>query len=192
MGCAGMDSRVRPVKECVDVDLLDDPDLVLAALGGDAAARGELFGRHWRMVWRRAYTVTGRQDLADDVTQDTFERAFRHLGTFDRERASFAAWIARIAVNRSIDLLRAERRTLPIDAALEVGVWDAEPGGDRALQAAVARLDIDRRSVLVLRYWLDLSAAEIAETLGIPVGTVNSRTSRALAELRVLLDGEDS
>ncbi|WP_217924602.1 RNA polymerase sigma factor [Miltoncostaea oceani] len=174
------------------MDALSDPGLVAAALDGDAEARGALFTRHWRMVWRRAYTVTGRQDLADDVTQDTFERAFRHLATFDRERASFGAWIARIAVNRSIDLLRAERRTLPIDAALEVGAWDAEPGGDRALQAALARVDVDRRSVLVLRYWLDLSGAEIAETLGVPIGTVNSRMSRGLSELRALLEGGDA
>ncbi|MGD9570690.1 MAG: RNA polymerase sigma factor [Thermoleophilia bacterium] len=161
--------------------------LVADAVSGAPTAREALFRRHWRLVWRRAYAVTGRVDLADDVTQDTFERAFRSLGRFRREEGRFEAWISRIAVNRAIDILRSEQRTVPLDTVADVPWWDVEPGGDRALQAAVAQLDPDRRAVLVLRFWLDLDPPEIAAALGVPVGTVHSRTHRALADLRALL-----
>lgn len=183
-----MDRGARIVRQSVGVETLPDEDLVTGAAGGAADARGELFRRHWRAVWRRAYLVTGRPEAADDVTQDAFERAFRSLAGFDHG-ASFAGWIQRIAVNRAIDLLRAERRLAPLDAVAEQGAWDAEPGGDRDLQAAVARLAPERRAVVILRFWADLSGPEIADLLELPVGTVHSRLSRALADLRGVLDG---
>lgn len=162
-----------------------------AAATGRVDARGELFRRYWRDVWNRAYTVTGRREAADDVTQDTFERAFRYLASFDR-RSPFGPWIQRIAVNRAIDLLRDERRLAPLEAAPEQGAWDAEPGGDRRLQAAVAELLPERRAVLILRYWMDLSGPEIAELLELPIGTVHSRISRALDDLRGVMGEEGS
>ncbi len=187
----GKRSGVPPVKKCVDVDAVTDIDLVADAVSGDSAAKEALFRRHWRLVWKRAYSVTGRVDLADDVTQDTFERAFRSLSGFRSEEGRFEAWISRIAVNRAIDLVRAEQRAVPLETVADVPWWDAEPSGDRALQMAVARLDPDRRAVLVLRFWLDLDPPEVAAALGVPVGTVHSRTHRALAELRGLLgEGE--
>jgi RNA polymerase sigma-70 factor (ECF subfamily) len=171
----------------VDVSTLSDEDLVRAAAAGGADARGELFHRHWRAVWKRAYLVTGRPEAADDVTQDAFERAFRSLGTFERG-APFAPWIQRIAINRAIDLLRAERRLAPLEAAPDRGEWDALPGGDRELQAAVAGLPAERRAVVILRFWADLRGPEIAELLDLPVGTVHSRLSRALDDLRSELE----
>lgn len=171
------------------MEALSDRQLVTAALDGDAVAREQLFRRHWRMVWKRAHSITGRPDLADDATQDVFERAFRGLGSFDGTRGEFGAWIGRIAINRALDLVRAERRTAPIDAAAEIPTWDVVRGGDPEVNAALAALDPDRRAVLILRYWLDMTGAQIADALELPIGTVNSRMSRGLADLRALLGG---
>jgi RNA polymerase sigma-70 factor (ECF subfamily) len=125
--------------------------------------------------------------LADDVAQDAFERAFERLASFDPER-SFGAWLHRIVVNRALDVLRRERRLVPSGHIRES--VNEEPRGleDRPLAISVAALSSERRVVVVLRYWLDFSPAEIAEILGVPVGTVSSRLTRALSELRLELE----
>jgi RNA polymerase sigma-70 factor, ECF subfamily len=161
-----------------------DGDLVGRAREGSRDAAAELFARHWPDAWRLARSVTGRRDMADDVAQDAFERAFAALHRFDRRRP-FRPWLHRIVVNRSLDLLRSERRLVGPDDLDRLAV--AEPdhaGGDRALLAAVAGLSPQRRVVVVLRYGLGYPPADIATLLDLPVGTVHSRLARALEELR--------
>jgi RNA polymerase sigma-70 factor (ECF subfamily) len=173
----------------VSFDAKADLDLVEAARSGRVHAKEELVRRHWRAVWQRGYMVTGRAHVADDVTQDAFERAFRALHRYDG-RAPFGAWIGRIATNCALDVLRAERRLFPLDEVAEA--WADAPGSDPTLVRAVGRLAPERRAVVVLRFWLDLTGPEIAETLGIAVGTVHSRLSRALDDLRVALAEDPS
>jgi RNA polymerase sigma-70 factor (ECF subfamily) len=132
--------------------MVDDSSLVIEAREGSRDAVGQLFDRHWPGVWRSAFMVTGRRDLADDIAQDAFVRAIRALPSFDEDR-HLGPWLTRIAVNRAIDVLRRERR-----------------------------------AVIVLRYWLGYQLSDIGEILEIPVGTVSSRLSRALAELREYLE----
>ena len=91
-----------------------DATLVELARSGSRDAAAELFARHWRAAWRAANVVTGRRELADDVAQDAFERAFAALARFD-ERRPFGPWLHRIVVNRSLDLLRTERRLVAGD-----------------------------------------------------------------------------
>ena len=164
-----------------------DTDLVAAARGGSTEAADVLFERHWPRAWRAAYAVLGDRHGADDAAQRAVERAFRALDRF-RPGGSFGAWIARIAVNQAIDALR----RVPAEQALPESVPAADPYAelfDRdVLARAVAVLEPDRRLVVVLRYWVDMSPGEIAERLGVPVGTVSSRLSRALADLRVQLE----
>ena len=163
---------------------LSDGELVVRARQGSRDAAAELFVRHWPGAWKVARAVTGRRDMADDVAQDAFERAFAALGRFDRRRP-FGPWLHRIVVNRSLDLLRSERRLIGPDAIDRVeGEWRDRAGEDRELLAAVAGLSPQRRVVIVLRYGLGYSPAEIARMLDLPTGTVNSRLSRALDDLR--------
>src|SRR6184192_1509309 len=129
-----------------------DAKLVELARRGSRDAAAELFARHWRAAWRAAYVVTGRRELADDVAQDAFERAFAALSRFD-ERRPFAPWLHRIVANRCLDLLRAERR-LAGDAELERLEARDPGGGDAELLEAVAGLSLQRRVVVVLRYGL--------------------------------------
>jgi RNA polymerase sigma-70 factor (ECF subfamily) len=160
-----------------------DAKLVELARRGSRDAAAELFARHWRSAWRAAYGVTGRREMADDVAQDAFERAFAALGRFD-ERRPFAPWLHRIVVNRCLDLLRSERRLVFADSALERLEWRDVAGGDRELLEVVSNLSLQRRVVIVLRYGLGYSPTAIAELLGVPTGTVNSRLARALDDLR--------
>ena len=114
-----------------------DAKLVELARGGSRDAAAELFTRHWRSAWRAAYVVTGRRELADDVAQDAFERAFAALGRFD-ERRPFGPWLHRIVVNRCLDLLRTERRLVGGEAELERLEWHDAPSGDQELLDAIA------------------------------------------------------
>jgi RNA polymerase sigma-70 factor (ECF subfamily) len=161
-----------------------DARLVRAARDGSSDAAGELFARHWRGAWRAAYALSGRRALADDVAQDAFERAFAALSRFDRRRP-FGPWLHRIVVNRSLDLLRSERRLVGLEAVERLeGEWRDQPAEDRALLEAIQGLSPQRRVVVVLRYGLGYAPPEIAGLLDLPIGTVHSRLARALDDLR--------
>jgi RNA polymerase sigma factor (sigma-70 family) len=161
-----------------------DAELVRRARAGSREAAGELFERHWPGAWRAARVVTGSRAMADDVAQDAFERAFAALARFDEERP-FGAWLHRIVINRSLDLLRRERRLVGLDSPDRIeSEWRDLEAEDRALLGAVESLAPQRRVVIVLRYGLGYPPAEIAAMIGVPVGTVHSRLARALEDLR--------
>jgi RNA polymerase sigma-70 factor (ECF subfamily) len=168
-----------------------DPDLIALARKGSPDAAGVLFDRYWATAWGAAYAVTADRALADDAAQDAIQQAFAALHRFDPTRP-FGPWLKRIAVNRAIDLLRRARRR----EEAELHRWSLGETADEdlrlwAVSDAVAALGEGKRLVVVLHYWLDLPLEEIAGALGLPVGTVASRLSRALAELRVALGEEE-
>lgn len=163
-----------------------DGALVARAREGDARAAEELASRHVRQAWRAAYAITGRRELADDAVQDGFERAFRALERFDVTRP-FAPWLTHIVVNRALTIVARARRTEEFDEELH------SPGDDRdevrrEVVDALARIDDDRRAVVVMRIVVGFSPEETASALAIPVGTVHSRLHRGLAELRSALE----
>jgi len=165
-----------------------DEQLVAEALAGSKEAASELFRRHWASSWRAAYAITASRAAADDAAQDAFQRAFRALPSFDGNR-SFAAWLHRIVVNRALDLVRTERRLGALEDSDEPAADPFVDGmRDHELFAALAALEPERRAIVTLRYWLDYSPAEIAELLVLPVGTVSSRLSRTLQQLRLQLE----
>jgi RNA polymerase sigma-70 factor (ECF subfamily) len=168
-----------------------DPELIGLARAGSAEAAGALFDRYWDHAWRAAYAITADRALADDAAQDAVQNAFAALGRFDETRP-FGPWLKRIAANRAIDLLRRAQRLTALDGdvAWETAGALEQREDSRVVAEAVGRLDPQKRIVIVLRYWLDLSVEEIAGELGIPVGTVASRLSRALSQLRVVLEEE--
>jgi len=161
--------------------------LVRDAQRGESKAVQELFRRHWPSAWQAAYAVTGRRELANDAAQEAFSRAISSLDTFDARRP-LRPWVTKIAVNAAIDELRREGRLSFIDEPESIVVEPAEDPND--VLNAVARLSADRRVIVALHYWLDYSTPEIAELLDLPLGTVASRLSRALDELRLNLEAE--
>jgi RNA polymerase sigma factor (sigma-70 family) len=175
----------------VPVDPRHDAVLVRAACRGDRDAAAALFRRHWQPAWRVAYGITGRRAMADDIAADAFERAFAALARFDGRRP-FAPWLHRIVANRALDVLRAERRLIGGDVAFDAA--EAPPPGsegDRELLEAVQALPLQRRAVVILRYGIGMTPAEIAAVLDLPVGTVHSRLARALEQLRAERGAEE-
>jgi RNA polymerase sigma-70 factor, ECF subfamily len=172
-----------------------DPELIGLARKGSAEAAGTLFDRYWQTAWTAAYAVTADRAVADDAAQDAIQQAFRALDHFDVTRP-FGPWLKRIAVNRAIDHLRRESRIDMLDDEEGLHGWTLGDAAEEdvrlwAVADAVAALGTAKRAVVVLHYWLDLPLEEIAGVLGLPVGTIASRLSRALAELRVALGEEE-
>ena len=150
------------------------------------------------IAFRIAYLIAGNADDAEDAAQDAFVKAWRALGRF-RTGAPFRPWLLQIVANEA----RNRRRSAGRRAHLALRVATHEPSGGAApspeasmlsaaqreqLLAAVDELPEDQRMVISLRYFLELSEQEVAETLGVPQGTVKSRTSRALDRLREAYD----
>lgn len=164
-----------------------DETLVRDARRGSRDAAGALFDRHWRAVWRASFAIARHHQVAEDCAQDAFVRAFAGLDGY--RGPSFRAWVSRIAVNQTLNHLRRDRRLTDLE---DRPGDDEMPAPDAALERAVAALPDERRALVVLRYWLGYTPAEIAPIVGLPVGTVHSRLARALDQLRDALEVGDA
>jgi RNA polymerase sigma-70 factor (sigma-E family) len=129
-----------------------------------------------------AYLLSGDAHLAEDLVQDALERAGIAWRRIER-RDDPEGYLRRIITNRYLNRIRALRRERLVDSAPETGVADAERPDDSVVRL-LGCLPRQQRAVMVMRYYLDLSEAQIAETLGCSAGTVKSNASRALARLR--------
>jgi len=153
----------------------------------------------WPAMVRLAYALTGDQGHAEDVAQTAFARAYASWPKV-RRSGNPEAYVRRIVINENLNRFRkhrvVERLTGTLPGALAgSGAADATRQYDdrSALVAALQRLGPRQRAVIVLRYWMDLTEAEIAAALDCSTGTVKSQASRALATLRQsaeLVDGE--
>jgi RNA polymerase sigma-70 factor, ECF subfamily len=172
----------------------DERELIRSAQRGSEEAIEQLFRLHWRKAWRAAYFVVHDSAAAEDIAQEAFLAAIRALDRFDRRRP-FGPWLHRIVVNRSIDWTRARtlrRETgaeLAGDAAAPVDNALASPLGEDVV-AALQELPPEQRAMVVMRHLLEFTPGEIATTLGLPRGTVNSRLRRALDRLADRLEEE--
>ncbi len=172
-----------------------DAGLVRAARAGSEPALDSLFQRHWARAYSAAYLICHDHAAAEDIAQEAFIAAVRSLESFDRRRP-FGPWLRRIVVNRAIDWtrMRTARRETPDERLPELAAPDAPELGAETdpdgLHAALSCLAPDHRAVIVLRYVLELTPGEIASTLGVPRGTVNSRLRRGLDQMRAQLEGE--
>jgi RNA polymerase sigma-70 factor, ECF subfamily len=157
---------------------------VRGAQAGSASDLEALFRAHWPRAFRAAYLVTHDAAAAEDIAQEAFLAAIRSLHRFDRRRP-FAPWLHRIVVNRAIDWTRARQLRGEVELGEQAAVADAvdPPDVDR-LAAGIAGLPPEQRAVIVLRHLLDYTPGEIAELLGLPRGTVNSRLRRGLDALK--------
>ncbi len=165
-----------------------DGQLARAARSGSARAADELARRHAPTAWRVAYRLTGSRDMADEVSQEAFGRAFRGLGGFDVRRP-FGPWLNAIIVNCARDALSHQRIAVDMDVDL---LPAPEAGRDTGmdLSRALAALSTDRQTVVV-SHLAGYSLRQISEALDVPMGTAQSRLARALAELRSALQTED-
>ena len=180
----------------------DDGAAIAASLAGDPQAFGAVFERHATTVLRFVVRRLPASE-AEGVLAEVFRIAFERRATFDVERP-LLPWLYGIAANVVAKHHRSETRRLAAlsrHAARDVAhstdpgarAGDAVDAGRQAarLLAALAELRPDERTVVLLHAWEDLGYAEIADVLGIPIGTVRSRLSRARAKVRAAVDGDD-
>ena len=178
------------------IDRDDDAALVARARRGDDDAFRRLVERHQDAVARTVFGMLGSLDDSDDVGQETFVRFYQSLDKF-RGESSVRTYLVRIAMSCALNALRSARRRelrfVSNDAAIEQAVdpsaavtSGAENPAER-IQTALDALNPEHRAVVVLRLLDERSTKETAEILQIPEGTVLSRLSRAVRQLRVTL-----
>ncbi|HEY7817246.1 MAG TPA: sigma-70 family RNA polymerase sigma factor [Vicinamibacteria bacterium] len=179
-----------------------DSNLVVRARDGDRDAFAEIVRSYQRRIYAVAMRMTRRHEVADDITQDTFVRAYRSLSRFELGRP-LQPWLTRIAVNLAINYLngvakrerplsedyesrvRSRETEEPLDANPERALESEELARD--LEEAVAKLPLEQRTVFLLKVVEEMRYEEIANLLGISEGTVMSRLSRARGRLKVML-----
>ncbi|MFF4588824.1 RNA polymerase sigma factor [Streptomyces sp. NPDC001388] len=173
--------------------------------GGEREAFAELYEQHATAVYHHALRLTGDWSAAEEVMSETFLAAWRGRGDVEAEGGSLRPWLFGIATNKARNADRGLRRRLAFLARRAPGA-EAEAVGDFAEDVAgrvddarrladvrrvLGRLRRHEREVLALCVWGGLDYAQAAEALGVPVGTVRSRLSRARARLRTFVEGEE-
>jgi RNA polymerase sigma-70 factor (ECF subfamily) len=198
----------------------DDADVVLRMAAGSEAALETLYDRYAPAIFAAAYRLTSDRGTAEEVVQETFLALWNRAESYDAAAGSLAAWLHTIARNRAIDRLRAAGRRPSFVALSSASGSDEDPtralerlvsGGSviagaappespeaafetvglhEAIGAALSAMPEVERTVILLAYQQELSQSEIAERLGWPLGTVKTRTRRALLRLREELGTE--
>jgi len=186
---------------------LNDALAVARARTGDTDAFRVLVERHSRSLFRLAFRMTGNQQDAEDVVQESFLRAYKQLAKFD-ERASFGTWLYRIAANCSLDLVRSKKRRSehlapPVDAETgeaedpTLNLPSTEPGPERMtlsgevrdrVAAAMRELSPTERTAFVLRHFEGMCIEEVGRVLECQPGAAKHSVFRAVQKLRRALE----
>lgn len=170
----------------------DDAAAIRRVLEGDADAFRLLVERYDRSVFRLAYRITRSRQDADDVVQEAFLRAYRHLSTFDA-RSSFKSWLYRIATNSAFDVIRRNERNRAeeLDEASDVVGADDDAATSIAIRTAVDRgmqlLTASERTAFVLRHFDGMSIDEVGAILGTEPSATKQAIFRAVRKLRQVL-----
>ncbi|HLJ28723.1 MAG TPA: sigma-70 family RNA polymerase sigma factor [Candidatus Angelobacter sp.] len=180
---------------------ITDAAVVAQVLAGDKDAFRLLVDRHTRSIYSVAYRMTANQQDAEEIVQEVFLRAYRSLARFEL-RSSFATWLYRIAVNRSLDFLKAKKMTDayqvsdnrgPDEEEREIQVAAKDPGPDRLLLSAEARQKISQaisalspaeRVAFTMRHMEGKSIEEICKTLNVRASAAKNSIFRAVQKIR--------
>ena len=173
-----------------------DGDLLLRIANGDSAAFDVLYRRYSRPVFGLALRLLRDRSRAEDAVQETFAAIWRSAGSYRPDRGPGAPWLYAVARNAIVDRARARREPtfadVPDQASSDAGPAERAESSyvSWRVHRAVHDLPATEREVLELAYWGGLSQSEVAAFLGLPLGTVKTRTRSALARLADLLEGE--
>jgi len=172
----------------------DDADLVRRLIARDQSALSELYQRFGTLVYSIALRVVQNSTLAEEVTQDTFLKVWHQPTSWDASRGKFVSWLLTITRNTAIDRLRMEQRR-PLRTAVDLddlplgkpGLIDDPAWQDgRVLRSLLERLPPEQVQVIELAFFEGLSHSELAERLGLPLGTVKTRLRLGLHKLKVM------
>ena len=176
---------------------LSDEALVALVARADEDALAELYDRVSRIAYGLALRVLRDERHAEDAVQEAFLQVWRSAATFRAERAKASTWILTLVHRRAVDLVRREERRqadpLTDDSALGAAPEDTEEAAwlrfeRERVQVALKQLPDVQREALELAYYGGFSQSELADRLGVPLGTIKSRMFAGLARLRELLD----
>jgi RNA polymerase sigma-70 factor, ECF subfamily len=177
------------------VETTTDGDLIARVGEGDAGAFEQLYRRYSRPVFALALRRLGDRGRAEDAVQETFASVWRSAKSYRRDRGPGAPWLYAVARNAIVD----RRRALGPVPAEAVDEPSSDAGPDERAESswtawrvhrALAELPDQERKLIELAYWGGLSQSEIADFVGIPLGTVKTRTRSALSRLADALEGE--
>jgi RNA polymerase sigma-70 factor (ECF subfamily) len=178
---------------------LSDEALVALVARGDEPALAELYDRVSRVAYGLALRVVRDERLAEDAVQEGFLAAWRTAATFRAERGKASTWLLTLVHRRAVDLVRREERRRSDPLPDELPAQPGQPGETteeaawlryerERVQSALAKLPDVQREAIELAYYGGYSQSEVAERLGVPLGTIKSRMFAGLARLRELLD----
>ena len=178
--------------------LLADEDLISLAEGGNTQAFATLYDRHARAAYSLAYRMMGERQAAEDLVQEAFLKVWRAAGSYRVERASVRTWILSILNNRGIDELRSSASRRRTQDKVEAQTSTSQPSeaftqtwrnSQRAqVREALRGLPPEQLKVLELAYFSGYTHKEIAELLGVPLGTVKGRMRLGLQKIREYFD----
>jgi RNA polymerase sigma-70 factor (ECF subfamily) len=178
---------------------LADEDLMTLVERRDADAFAILYDRHGGAAYSLAHRIVGNSSVAEDVTQEAFLSVWRSGARFDPTRGSVRTWTLGIVRNRSIDALRRLAGSAPKLDLDDDGLLEAQPAGEltegeaikretaRTVRGALRDLPAEQSEVIGLAYFGGFTHSEIAEMLGMPLGTVKGRMRLGLEKIRVSL-----
>lgn len=179
------------------VVLTEEQNWIARAQRGDVTAYESLVRAYEQVAFRAAYLITRDEHEAADAAQDAFLRAYHAIGSFEQGKP-FRPWLMRIVTNLALNRVQASARHAKLNEQYlkEMNASEdkhspeqtavEQERGERLMQA-VGRLSHEERTLLSLRYFLELPEAEVAEALNVPQGTVKSRLHRTLAKLREII-----
>lgn len=184
----------------VDLSEARDSDLVSRIGKGDEDAFGGLFRRYAPSARALAQRVVRQTNLAEEIVQEAFLAVWRHPDSYDAERGSVKSWLMGMVHHRAVDLVRREEanRRRSDDAIAGMSVQEPDPAEEvadqidlpqerAAVRSALDELPAEQRQVVELMYFEGMSQTKISDRLGIPLGTVKSRTLLAMRRLRAAL-----
>jgi len=180
----------------MDAREITDGELIERAGSGDRGAFEQLYRRYARAVFGLALRRLGDRASAEDAVQETFASVWRSARSYRRERGAGASWLFVVARNAIVDRARARKDVpaeIPDRVSDEAGPHESAESGwvQWRVHRALEELPGHEEEVIALAYWSGLSQSEVADRLGIPLGTVKTRTRSALARLAEILEGED-
>ena len=179
---------MREVFACEIISVpVSDESLMAGMASGDPDAISHFVSRYQSRVYGLALRVVSDPGMAEEVAQDALVRAWRHAGSYDPRRGPVAPWLLRITRNLAIDAVR-RRRDHPVepDVLVELVAGSPEPRHERVedLRSVLRALPADQARPVVLATYFGLTAQEIADREGIPLGTAKTRIRRGLTRLR--------
>jgi RNA polymerase sigma-70 factor (ECF subfamily) len=189
---------VRQALSTRDLRDLADEDLMPLVRDGEARAFEVVFDRHAQRAFSLAYRMCGRRAMAEDIVQEAFLSLWRSGARYDPARGSVRSWVLSVVHNRAIDAFRRETvrdsrdvrddRMVERTPSLQLTHTEVERRDDaQHVRSALAELPAEQRQVIELAYFGGFTHSQIAETLGLPAGTVKGRMRLGLTKMRLVL-----